>query len=928
MADPATLAVALSKLIGLGLGAWKAHEKHGVGEEDFKLVQSLIDAGLGVAGLRKDDSGKKIAALHFVLVTGAFGEAFRRHWYGDKHFAPGTGWWEWVKQDEIGRARMKQIEERLRIAAPRFKEVGGLPAEEEIGVIASLIGDPLATPYYRRLWGAFTDPSLSRAGEESLILADKRLQFERHFRLAYAEGLASSGGEEIRRYLLSLGEDRALLVRELLIRDMATWGGRHVFGNVAEHADLPLMPLAGMYVEPYAGNDSIEDEPVLGLLERLFVEHPVIVLQADFGHGKSLTARMIAWQKAQAYLAEEKPSPELWRPVFVKCAEDFESHGDELEKIIKRAQWRQSGGMRLGIPLGDKAFEMPVPQARTLFLIDGLDEVALADQEVKSFFQRMREQSSVTRRFIVFTRPAALRYGEHLKDIPIFDLRSLRIEGAQNQIDAWLAKWSAFTNRDPRLTANDIDKRQLLEIAQTPILLFMIAHTWNEDVANTSTRGDVYESFFRVMARGKYEKGGEQHPVIVKASEDLRDRLRAKGHILEDADAPEAMLWLMSRVAWKGKCMEDAEWLEGKKKVLALRHVQEILSDELDLEGDSKVEKTIQVGLWLALQANMEEGTPRILFGHKSFREFLVGRYWASELRRHTKDGGREWEMEVKEPLLQGRLLGEEDESFRFLRDALNRKDDAERRDVARWAQRCFDDESASNGAKGMRTDRRPLLREAALAIGSAISDGMTAKDPLSLLSMVAWFWVQHIPPMVLAPKLKARGEHLSRVVISERSNFHRADLSEADLSEAYLSGVNLSGANLNQANLNQANLSRADLSRANLSGAYLNNAYVRGAYLREANLSGAYLGAVHLRGANLSGAKLNGADLTGAKLNGADLNGADLRGAYLRGANLRGANLRGADLRGADLREVDLREVDLSDVNLTGANLPASYTK
>src|SRR5262245_972649 len=128
MVEPATIAVALSKLIGLGLSAWNAHEKHGIGEEDFKLVQSLIDAGLGIAGLRKDSGGKKIAALHFVLVTRAFGEAFHRHWYGNKYFAPGTGWWEWVKRDAAGRARMKQIEERLRIAAVRFKDVGGLPA--------------------------------------------------------------------------------------------------------------------------------------------------------------------------------------------------------------------------------------------------------------------------------------------------------------------------------------------------------------------------------------------------------------------------------------------------------------------------------------------------------------------------------------------------------------------------------------------------------------------------------------------------------------------------------------------------------------------------------------------------------------------------------------------------------------------------------
>ena len=61
---------------------------------------------------------------------------------------------------------------------------------------------------------------------------------------------------------------------------------RNVFGNVAEHAELPSMPLGGMYVEPDAGNKTVENQPVLGLLEKLIGEHPVVVLQADFGHGK------------------------------------------------------------------------------------------------------------------------------------------------------------------------------------------------------------------------------------------------------------------------------------------------------------------------------------------------------------------------------------------------------------------------------------------------------------------------------------------------------------------------------------------------------------------------------------------------------------------------------------------------------------------
>lgn len=394
-------------------------------------------------------------------------------------------------------------------------------------------------------------------------------------------------------------------------------------------------------------------------------------------------------------------------------------------------------------------------------------------------------------------------------------------------------------------------------------------HTWDEHLTKKPTRGDVYESFFQVMARGKYEKGGEQHAVIVKASNELRDRLRETKHISENAPATEAMLWLMSRIAWKAKCLEDAEWLEGKKRALAAHHIQSILSDELELEGSMKIEKTIQIGLLLALQANLEEGAPRILFGHKSFREFLVGRYWASELRRHIEEESRDWErVEIsKEPLLQGRLLGQDDQDFYFLLNALARWNESERLQLSHWAQRCFDDECLSNGAKGLRDDRRPLLREAALAIGSSISKGIKAKDQRTLLSLNAWFWFQGFRQMLIAPNLRAPYALLRQATFLSRASLSRADLSGADLSETDLSG--------------------ADLSGADLRGAVLTRTELRGADLRGAQMRNAQLCKVNLHGANLTGADLTQANLYGSDLTEAILTEATLTGAHLTDAIL-----------------------------------------
>ncbi len=334
------------------------------------------------------------------------------------------------------------------------------------------------------------------------------------------------------------------------------------------------------------------------------------------------------------------------------------------------------------------------------------------------------------------------------------------------------------------------------------------------------------------------------------------------------------MLWLMSRVAWKMKCLEDAVWLEGRKESFEPWHARIVVRDELGLERDDTIARTIQLGLLLALQANLEEGSVRFLFGHRSFREFLVARYWASRLRVLIRDEERRWELSPSEPLLGGRLLGGDDGSYLFLRDCLARWPEAERARLVRWAQRCFDDERFMEGATEIQRDRRALLREAAPAIAAAAgARGLAARSERTLLSLLAWFWVQQIDVILRAPWLRARG----------------ARLAQADLRGAHLLGADLTGAHL---------------GAADLGGAILCLASLRGAYLHDARLRGA-----DLRRASLRGATLSGADLRGADLRGADLSGADLSGARLRGANLWRAKLADAVLSDTEYDEHQLAQ-------------------
>jgi hypothetical protein len=107
--------------------------------------------------------------------------------------------------------------------------------------------------------------------------------------------------------------------------------------------------------------------------------------------------------------------------------------------------------------------------------------------------------------------------------------------------------------------------------------------------------------------------------------------------------------------------------------------------------------RTIKIGLILALQADLHSGNHTILFGHQSFREFLVGRHWALLLQRIVRHGDRGGRLSML--MLGGRLLGY-NKSFDFLIDLINTTEaqehsasplswsDRERESLVSWLRR------------------------------------------------------------------------------------------------------------------------------------------------------------------------------------------------------------------------------------------------
>ncbi len=962
--DPVTIGIgALSKIIGLGIKGWNALDDQDFNKEDVEALRALLDAGASASAKRKT-AAPGAGALQLALIARAFGQAVGRHqeFHGKLLLTGGLR----RSLNRSDREREAEIKLRVQLAALKVRELGNDP-RGEIDLIASLTEHPLATPYYRSLWRAFSDPGLTieEAGEEPpLVMTNTaRREFERYFLLAYLAGSAAATGRAIGEYLEGLKQYRQLLVRDLLVENLATWGGCHVFGNVprerwSEDGDrdgddgIPFMPLEDVYVEPSGiverdvmGPFEYREE-LLGLIEQLVAPSApakTVVVAADFGSGKSLSARMLARRWAEQLLSSHSGSLDLPLPIHVRCAEDFPSEQVDLELTLRRAWKRQANSFGYSVSDEDEAFSWPSSEQRAVCMLDGLDEVALGEQHLKTLFQKLGAKTSRNHRFVIFSRPGALPARRDLGD----DVVMVRVEPFEaRQIEQWLGKWGQLRLKHPVITLQDLQVRNLATVAQTPILLFMVACTWNKHAtgAEPPSRAEIYEYFFYQVAKGKAEADREQHGPIASASEQLLAALQNARVLDESAEPPDAMLWLMGRVAWEAHMLEQ----RFQPQTLTRRHIDNLLQDG-EVPLPSGAADAIRIGLILALQADLHSANHTILFGHQSFREFLVGRHWALLLQRIVRSSGRADRLTAS--LLGGRLLDHNDKSFAFLMELVNTKtatkklasplswSDRERELLIHWAQETFEDERQEFGEHGrtnsrtdsiLRNDQRAELREAALAIGSTTAGckGLQAKDPLTLRSTLAWFWLHGIEPVIIAPKALLQEAVLLQTFIT------KANLSEADLSRSNFIGAFLSNADLSHATLIKADLSLAYLNEANLSDANLCEADLGNAILTEANLSGANLCAVNLRGAKLPVANLEAARLIkaqldktsfwGARLNKADLSEASLRKADLTWAQLDGANLSGADLGeailcGTSLRGADLRGARLKDIVLQG---------
>ncbi|MCP4548494.1 MAG: NACHT domain-containing protein [bacterium] len=250
-----------------------------------------------------------------------------------------------------------------------------------------------------------------------------------------------------------------------------------------------LPPIRDTYKEPMAdvGRHLIPDLLLRIRQEIMESKRNFLLILGDFGHGKTTLLKYLAASLSGIH------DPDSPIPVYIPLRE-FQP--DISMRQVVEIQLRKH------FPLTGKVWN----EKRWLLLCDGFDEMDILhhDREDRVFLRftmLLREAERHNVQVILTTRPTLfLEPDRKQRTIGRFDRLEL-LPFDKDQIRAWLEKWSIC---HPVIRAEDLEDRNLLEVAQTPVALLMIAMIYHQELVNgneTYTRSMIYKTFFDWTAK-------------------------------------------------------------------------------------------------------------------------------------------------------------------------------------------------------------------------------------------------------------------------------------------------------------------------------------------------------------------------------------------------------------------------------------------
>lgn len=373
----------------------------------------------------------------------------------------------------------------------------------------------------------------------------------------------------------------------------------------ASFDDLPILVHREVYVEPDA-TGTVGRLPAKSAVARAWERHDLVVLQAPFGMGKSLTCRELAAELASAWLADPEEAP---CPLLLECPELLQGNVASLQMAVLRHLEEQ------GLPTD--AARWVWERAPLVVILDSFDEVVLHDGEAERWMHDIAALSRRPRvRVLLATRPHGVQRGWLGDRAEVLDLEQLTDAQAQRWLDVHAAALTV-----PRRSFGEVVDRLDDELARTPILLLMALVVWDSPLDLIPGRAGLFASFLDRLSTGKWEGVQAPHPAIVRG-----------GEALGADDGARLYREALARVAWAHKVgVDDA------RSGLPVRRLEEAL-ERWHPNLKERHRRELERAVVLSLFFRKGEGDRDVRFTHRAFRDFLCARYLLAQLKWECRE--------------------------------------------------------------------------------------------------------------------------------------------------------------------------------------------------------------------------------------------------------------------------------------------------
>jgi len=407
-----------------------------------------------------------------------------------------------------------------------------------------------------------------------------------------------------------------------------------------------------LFIEPTATfnyKNSTKKEKIKNLIDwfdRELEYKDFLILLGNFGHGKTTLFKYLVANLSKEY-KKDRPIP-----VFLTLREHFKNQSSLQEAVTNAI-----------MPNSRMSNEFRNSHNWIIFC-DGFDELNIFHQDnlewvTLVFSSLLKASQEKNIKIVISSRPILFMdkkiYNQTLGNFEIIDLDDFSI----NQIDLWLKKWSQVNKP---ITLQMLKDRGILNIAKIPIILFLIAMMFHDELISKEkkfSKSEIYRLFF---------------DWTIKSSKFLQDEANFIKH-----NIPKDYRKIIQEIAWQIFIHPDSK--------SGLLHYKILLKE---LQRKFKVFNFNWDERIFVIHAFKESKKEHIEFLHQSLREYLVAEKIFEVFYKIIDEPEYQIDIAYNEILLNRPVTGAKVEFFIDMTKSLS-KDEKNRlkiraKNIAHWA--------------------------------------------------------------------------------------------------------------------------------------------------------------------------------------------------------------------------------------------------